>query len=136
MGAFKDRAIDERNAALDERLDEKLDERKRRGKSSRRRGNQFERDVARDLGVARVGQFGGKADIAGDWIVAQCKVGGSYSERYDGWLRSVPVKGDQLRALVVGDTPALGHARRRIIVLDFDDFVAWFGKSGAQGGER
>ena len=128
MGAFKERAIDERNASLDEIVDDRLTEKKRRGRSSRRRGNQFERDVARELGVARVGQFGGKADVAGDWLVAQCKVGGAYSERYDGWLRSVPAKAGQLRALIVGDTPPLGTARRRIVVLDFDDFVEWFGK--------
>lgn len=128
-GAFKDRAIDERNASLDEQIDGRLAEKKRRGRSSRRRGNDFERDVARELGVARVGQFGTKADVAGDWIAAQCKVGaGAYSERYDGWLRSVPVHAGQLRALIVGDTPALGHARRRMVVLDFDDFVEWFGK--------
>ena len=54
--------------------------------------------------------------------------GKSYPERLDGWLRSVPVKGDQLAALVVGDSPGAGGRRRTMIVLDLDDFIAWFGK--------
>ena len=34
-------------------------------------------------------------------------MGKSYPERLDGWLRSIPVKADQLAALVVGDSPAI-----------------------------
>jgi len=75
-----------------------------------------------------VGQFGGKQDVANDWIAVQCKVGKSYPERLDGWLRSVPVKSDQIAALVVGDSPGAGARRRTMIVLDLDDFIAWFGK--------
>jgi hypothetical protein len=36
--------------------------------------------------------------------------------------------GDQLAALVVGDSPGAGGRRRTMIVLDLDDFVQWFGK--------
>jgi len=75
-----------------------------------------------------VGQFGGKQDVANEWIAVQCKVGKSYPERLDGWLRSVPVKSDQIAALVVGDSPGAGARRRTMIVLDLDDFIAWFGK--------
>ena len=100
----------------------------RRGRTARQRGNQFERDVAKLLNGQRVGQHGGKTDVQSDWIAVQCKVGGSYSERYDGWLRSIQVKGDQLAALVVGDSPGAGKRRRTMIVLDLDDFIAWFGK--------
>ena len=100
----------------------------RRGRTARQRGNAFEREVAKRLNGQRVGQFGGKTDVAADWIAVQCKVGGSYSERYDGWLRSIQVKGDQLAALVVGDSPGAGKRRRTMIVLDLDDFIAWFGK--------
>lgn len=109
-------------------IDLKNEERSRRGKRARNRGNSFEREVAKRLNGQRVGQFGGKTDVATDWIAVQCKVGGSYSERYDGWLRSISVKGDQLAALVVGDSPGVGGRRRTMIVLDLDDFIAWFGK--------
>ncbi len=74
-----------------------------------------------------MGQFGGKQDVANDWIAVQCKVGGSFSERQWDWLQSVPVKGDQLRGLVIGDSPGAGGGRRRaVILLDLDDFCDWF----------
>ena len=109
-------------------VDRQNAERSRRGRTARSRGNAFEREVAKRLGAARVGQFGGKQDVANEWIAVQCKVGKSYPERLDGWLRSIPVKGDQLAALVVGDSPGAGGRRRTMIVLDLDDFVQWFGK--------
>jgi hypothetical protein len=117
---MSDLDIEERNA------------KSRRGRTARQRGNSFEREVAKRLNGQRVGQYGGKADVSADWIAVQCKVGGSYSERYDGWLRSIPVKGDQLAALVVGDSPGAGKRRRTIIVLDLDDFIAWFGKQSKE----
>ena len=109
-------------------VDRQNAERSRRGRTARSRGNSFEREIAKRLGAARVGQFGGKQDVANEWIAVQCKVGKSYPERLDGWLRSIPVKGDQLAALVVGDSPGAGGRRRTMIVLDLDDFVQWFGK--------
>jgi hypothetical protein len=109
-------------------IDLKNAERSRRGRTARQRGNAFEREVAKRLNGQRVGQYGGKTDVAADWIAVQCKVGKSYPERLDGWLRSVPVKADQLAALVIGDSPGAGKRRRTLIVLDLDDFVAWFGK--------
>jgi hypothetical protein len=112
MGHFKDLDIEEQN------------KRSRRGRTARARGNAFERAVAKRLNAARVGQFGGKQDVANDWIAVQCKVGKSYPERLDGWLRTVPVKADQIRALVVGDSPGVGGRRRTLIVIDLDDFVA------------
>jgi hypothetical protein len=54
---------------------------------------------------------------------------GSYSERYDGWLRSVNGNANQISALVVGDAPGPGTKRRTMIVLDFEDFVDLMGKS-------
>jgi hypothetical protein len=107
-------------------------ERSRRGRTARQRGNSFEREVAKKLGAHRVGQFGGKQDVANEWIAVQCKEGTSYPERLDGWLRSIPVKGDQLAALVVGDSPGAGTRRRAMIVLDLDDFIAWFGRADAK----
>lgn len=117
MSYHSDLDIQEQNAA-----------KSRRGRNARQRGNAFEREVAKRLNGQRVGQYGGKQDVANEWIAVQCKVGKSYPERMDGWLRSIPVKGDQIAALVVGDSPGAGTRRRTMIVLDLDDFIAWFGK--------
>jgi hypothetical protein len=65
--------------------------------------------------------------VANDWLAVQCKVGGSFSERQWDWLQTVPVKSDQLRGLVIGDSPGIGGGRRRaVIILDLDDFCDWF----------
>ena len=98
----------------------------RRGKSARNRGNAFEREVAAALGVRRVGQYGSPTDVEGDWIAVQCKVGAAFPERLWGWLPAA--RGDQLRAVVIGDAPGSSGKRRVLIALDFDEFCAWFGK--------
>ena len=103
--------------------------RARRGKTSRNRGNAYERSVAARLGVSRVGQYGGKEDVAGDWIAVQVKNGTYYPERIDGWLRSIPERADRLRAVVIGDAPGPGNRRRELIVLDLGDFVNWYGRA-------
>jgi hypothetical protein len=105
-------------------IDEQNKDKAKRGKRARNKGNAFEREVAEKIGGARVGQFGGKVDVMSDWIAIQCKVGnGSYSERYDGWLRSVLGNSSQISALVVGDAPGPGTKRRSMIILDFEDFI-------------
>ena len=117
MGHFKDEAIKQ---GIDP-------SKSRKGRNSRQRGNAFEREIAKRLGGQRVGQFGGKQDVANDWIAVQCKVGGSFSERQWDWLQSVPVKSDQLRMLIIGDSPGVGGGRRRAVdILDLDDFCSWF----------
>lgn len=103
--------------------------RAKRGKNSRTRGNAYERSVAARLGVKRVGQYGGQEDVAGDWIAVQCKVGGYYPLTIDRWLRAIPARADRLRAVVIGDAPGSSGKRRELIVLDFDDFIDWFGGS-------
>ncbi len=127
MGKLRDQ-----QRAAEHAIDPGLAERSRRGRTARQRGNAYEREVAAKLGAKRVGMFGGKQDVANDWIAIQCKVGKSYPERLDIWLREVPVKGDQLRALVVGDAPGPGVRRRSLIILELDDFVAWFGKEAQE----
>jgi hypothetical protein len=112
MSHMSDADIDLQNAA-----------KAKRGRRARNKGNAFELEVAKKIGGVRVGFLGGKTDVQSDWIVIQCKVGnGSYSERYDGWLRSVKGNASQIAALVVGDAPGPGTRRRTMIVLDFDDF--------------
>ena len=117
MGHFKDEAI---RQGIDPA-------KSRKGKNSRQRGNAFEREIAKRLNATRTGQFGGKQDVGNEWLSVQCKVGGSFSERQWDWLQSVPVKSDQLRMLVIGDSPGVGGGRRRAVaILDLDDFCSWF----------
>ena len=117
MGKMKDLAIDAANA-----------ERASRGKRARQRGNAFEREVASRLNGKRTGMYGGKDDVQAGAFVIQCKVGLSYPERLDKWLRELNPKADQLGVLVVGDSPGAGKRRRALAIIDFEDFVAWFGK--------
>ena len=119
MGKMKDLAIDQANA-----------ERSSRGKRARQRGNSFEREVAARLNGKRTGMFGGKNDVEAGYFVIQCKVGLSYPERLDKWLRELNPKADQLAVLVVGDSPGAGTRRRALAVIDFDDFVQHYGKEG------
>lgn len=117
MGRMKDLAIDEANAA-----------KSRRGKTARQRGNSFEREVAARLNGKRTGMYGGKNDVEAGYFVIQCKVGLSYPERLDKWLRELNPKADQLAVLVVGDSPGAGKRRRALAIIDFDDFVQHYGK--------
>lgn len=132
MGKMKDLAIDEANEERERKL-EKITEaymkyRSLRGKRARQRGNAFEREVAARLNGKRTGMYGGKDDVQAGVFVVQCKVGLSYPERLDKWLRELKPKAGQLSILVVGDSPGAGTRRRALAVVDFDDFVAWFGK--------
>jgi hypothetical protein len=120
MGAMKDLAITEENR-----------ERSRRGARARQRGNSFEREVAARLNGKRTGMYGGKNDVEAGHFVIQCKVGLSYPERLDKWLRELNPKADQLAILVVGDSPGAGKRRRALAIIDFDDFVQWYGKGEA-----
>ena len=117
MGKMKDLAIDQANA-----------EKSSRGKRARQRGNSFEREVASRLNGKRTGQYGGKTDVETEMFVIQCKVGLSYPSRLDKWLRELTPKADQLAVLVVGDSPGAGVRRSALAVIDFEDFVQWFGK--------
>ena len=119
MGRMKDLAIDQANA-----------ERSSRGKRARQRGNSFEREVAARLNGKRTGMYGGKNDVEAGYFVIQCKVGLSYPERLDKWLRELNPKADQLAVLVVGDSPGAGTRRRALAIIDFDDFVQHYGKEG------
>ena len=54
----------------------------RRGRNNRARGNAIEREVARKLGLRRVGQYGGPEDAESEWLVVQVKSGGCVPQRY------------------------------------------------------
>jgi hypothetical protein len=121
VGRFKDLDIEARNADP---------ERVKRGHSSRRRGHDWERSLAKRLGGSRVGQYGGATDVVG-WdghLIVQAKVGGSFSERYWGWLTNLNPKADQLRALIVADSPGPGGRRRAMVVMVLEEFEEWHGR--------
>lgn len=103
----------------------------RRGRNNRSRGNAIERAVGKELGLRRVGQYGGPDDLAGAMFAAQVKSGGSFSERYWSWLKAVPVTAGQTPILVVTDAPGPGHKRRALVVLELSDWRALHGEDAA-----
>lgn len=104
----------------------------RRGRTNRSRGNAIERDVAKRLGMRRVGQYGGPDDARGSLFAAQVKSGKSYPERLHAWLHAVPVDAGQVAILVVTDAPGPGHKRRGLVVLDLDDWVDLHGEGATE----
>ncbi|CAN5654751.1 hypothetical protein BH23CHL7_BH23CHL7_20460 [soil metagenome] len=105
-------------------------ERSRRGRSNRRRGNDWERTLAAQLGGRRVGQYGDPADVLTPLLAVQAKCGLAYPERLDRWLRAIPRTGGRLPVLIVGDAPGPGYRRRALIVMDLGDFRDLHGEVG------
>jgi hypothetical protein len=103
-----------------------LNARRGRGRRANNRGKAYEREVAALLSGQRVGQFGSKTDVVAGDLQIQCKVGKSYPERLDGWLRQIGYKADQVRAVVIADSPGSGGRRRALIVFDLEEFAAHF----------
>lgn len=103
--------------------------RARRGKTSRNRGNAYEREVAAKLGGRRVGQYGDQVDVdVPGYLRVQTKNGGTYPRLIDRWLRAIPIEAGLLRAVVLGDAPGPGTRRRSLIVFDLDEYAMWHGK--------
>lgn len=103
----------------------------RRGRLNRSRGNSIERWVCRQLGIKRVGMFGGKADGGDrdDWIAVQVKSGAAFPTRIWDLLESVPVRAGQLRAVVHVTARGSGQKRDVLISLKLEDFLEWHGSS-------
>jgi hypothetical protein len=99
----------------------------RRGRNNRSRGNAIEREVGKQLGLRRVGQYGGPEDLSGDLFAAQVKSGGAFSERVWSWLKAVPVNAGQTPLLVITDAPGPGHKRRAVVVVEINDWIALHG---------
>lgn len=99
--------------------------RSRRGLTARRRGHDWERELARKLGMRRVGHLGGPEDLVSDWLVAQAKVG----RRFPGWIWDAlpPAPAGQTRCVVVADAPGPGRRRRALVCVPLDDWAALHG---------
>ena len=99
--------------------------RQRRGRLNRNRGNAIERGVAKELGLTRVGMYGGAEDAGRHdepFLVSVKSGSGYFSERYWDQLRRMPVNGAQTALLVVTDAPGPGHKRRAYVVVELDDW--------------
>jgi hypothetical protein len=107
----------------------------RRGRNNRARGNSIERSVGKQLGLKRVGQYGGPTDVgnAAEPFRVSVKSGSGYfSERYWDQLKRQTVTASQTALLVVTDAPGPGHRRRAMVVLDLADWLSLHGSSGVE----
>lgn len=96
--------------------------RSRRGKSARRRGVDYERDVASVLGGSKVGHHGGPVDVQTPLLNVQVKVRGAFPSWMTDELDKLPRTGGRVPALVVADTPGAGRRRRAVVVMSLEDF--------------
>jgi hypothetical protein len=93
-----------------------------RGKSARRRGNDYERELAARLGGTKVGHLGLPEDVRAGMFVVQSKVRGNFPSWMTDELAKLPRTDGRIPLLVVADVPGPGHRRRAIVVLSLDDW--------------
>lgn len=103
--------------------------RSRRGKSARRKGNDYERELAQRLGGVKVGHFGGPEDVRHGMFVVQAKVRGNFPSWQWDELVKLPRTGGRVPILVVADSPGPGHRRRAMVVISLDDWVDLHGET-------
>ena len=100
----------------------------RRGKTARRRGNDYEREVASLLSsvmpdIKRTGMYGGPDDVAGRLLYIQCKKqAGLYPRGAEALLKDTEThaNADQYTAVAYAHP---GHGHKKLIVMDLADFV-------------
>lgn len=102
--------------------------RSRRGRNNRKRGNAIELEIARSLGLRKVGMFGGPEDVGtrDDPFLIQVKSrsGRAYPEWVERELAKLPVTAQQTPLLVIAEAGAVGKRRRALVVLRMEDWVA------------
>lgn len=109
-------------------------ESRRRGRTSRTRGNAKERAWCHRLDLNHTGQFGGKADGENALFIGQCK--SRQTGAFPSWMSD---ELDKLAALRTGRTPILGvieapgvgRRERRLVVVDEADWIALHVGDGA-----
>ena len=101
----------------------------RRNKNNGKRGRSDELRVARILGGNKLGQLGlpWDCEVPG-FLRVQCKKLDAWPSvnAVVKWLDAIP-SGRELRGVTLADAPGPGGKTRRLIVLDLDEFAAWFG---------
>lgn len=107
--------------------------RARRGRTSSRAGKDAERQIAKDYGGKRTGQYGGPDDVVvGDLFVVQSKVGW-LSERYWTELAKLPRTGGRIPTLIVSERHGhQGKAARRLVIRTYEDDLALHGTAGPE----
>ena len=102
----------------------------RRNRLNGKRGRSDELVVAKLLGGRKVGSLGMSHDVeVPGYLRAQCKVLDRLPSlnAVIAWLDAIPA-GPELRAVTVADTPGAGRKRRRLIVMDLEQFAQWHGR--------
>ena len=109
--------------------------RSRRGRTNRKRGNAIELEIARALGLRKVGMFGGPEDVGtrDDPFLIQVKSrsGRAYPEWVERELAKLPVTAQQTPLLVIAEAGGKpGQRRRALVVLRMEDWIALHGPAG------
>ena len=101
-----------------------------RGRASKRRGAQDERDVARIIGGRRhLADTGGPEDIRHDWLAVQVKGGGAVVTRAmrDGHAQAVTAAGGHHKLAAVVLVDRRGTRLRRYIAFELQEYANWMG---------
>ena len=96
--------------------------RSRRGRTNRRRGNDFERSLATELGGRRIGQYGEPADVLTPLLASRPSAAAPSASATGAGSSAIPRTGGRIPVLVVGDAPGPGHRRRAFVVIELGDF--------------
>ncbi len=101
----------------------------RRNRNNRARGNRIELAMARELGMRKVGQYGGPEDATSEPFVAPVK--SRSGAAFPGWmadeLAKLPVLASQTPILVVAEANPATRKRRALVVLTLADWKALHG---------
>lgn len=113
---------------------ERYQARSRRGRNNRARGNRIELEIARSLGLRKVGMFGGPEDV-GDrdapfLVQVKSRSGAAFPSWMDTELAKLPVTAQQTPLLVIAEAGAVGKRRRALVVLRMEDWIALHGPAG------
>lgn len=111
----------------------------RRGRTNRARGNRIELEMARALGMRKVGQYGGAEDATSEPFVAQVKSksGRAFPARWHDEISRLPATAAQTPLLVIAEAGVVGRKRRALVVLRLEDWQSLHGGSGVpREGER
>ena len=103
----------------------------KRGRNNRSRGNRIELEVARALGLRKVGMYGGPED-AGDrdspfLVQVKSRSGSAFPGWMDDELAKLPVTAQQTPLLAIAEAGVVGKRRRTLIVLRLEDWKALHG---------
>lgn len=98
-----------------------------RGRRANRRGRRLNAKAAKEAGAENVETLQVPEDFRSSHLDAQHKSGTGYPKRLDAWLRAIPQREGKLRAVVYTETPGPGRKARRLIVMDYSEYLEWHG---------